>query len=283
MVIDTHVRPALFAPICENGEVFQKRCDNMNYHLMKPANISLLKKQFSLADIQKVFLLPSDCSFHTGTADISNDDIAKLVELEPDMFIGFASADPRSANAAKKLERAFADLKLSGLYLNTARLQIGPDDERLHALYELCRKYGRPITFHAGLSLETDALAKYARPADFEKVLYDYPDIKICLTHVGWPWVQETAALLMKYPNAYTDTALMNFDGPYQIFHKVFREDMGELWVEHNISDKIMFGSDSPRIRPVRSKRGLDSLNFTEETREKIYCRNALRFLGRED
>ena len=100
---------------------------------------------------------------------------------------------------------------------------------------------------------------------------------------MGWPCVQETAALLLKYPNAYTDTALMNFDGPYQIFHKVFKEDMGELWVEHNISDKIMFGSDSPRIRPVRSKRGLDSLNFTEETREKINYRNALRFLGLED
>ena len=43
-----------------------------------------------------------------------------------------------------------------------------------------------------------------------------------------------------------------------------------------------MFGSDSPRIRPVRSKRGLDSLNFSRETLEKIYCRNALRFLKKE-
>lgn len=283
MVIDTHIRPALFAPICEDNEAFQKRCDNMNYHLMKPTDIDLLKKQFGLADIQKAFLLPSDCSYQTGTADISNDDIAKLVRLDPDLFIGFASVDPRNTNAAHELERAFTELRLSGLYINTARLQISPEDKRLHTLYDLCREYGKPVIFHAGLSLETDALAKYARPVDFEKVLYDYPEINICLTHVGWPWVQETAALLLKYPNAFTDTALMNFDGPYQIYHKVFREDMGELWVEHNISDKIMFGSDSPRIRPVRSKRGLDRLNFTEETREKIHYRNALRFLGLED
>lgn len=45
---------------------------------------------------------------------------------------------------------------------------------------------------------------------------------------------------------------------------------------------KIMFGSGSPRIRPVRSKRGLDSLGFSEETLEKIYAENAERFLGRE-
>jgi predicted TIM-barrel fold metal-dependent hydrolase len=53
--------------------------------------------------------------------------------------------------------------------------------------------------------------------------------------------------------------------------------------VEHNLSDKILFGSGSPRIRPVRSRRGLDSLGFSEETRERIYYRNARRFLGAKE
>ena len=55
MVIDTHIRPALFSPICENKERFEKRCDQMNYHLMKPSSIELLKKQYALAGIEKVF------------------------------------------------------------------------------------------------------------------------------------------------------------------------------------------------------------------------------------
>jgi len=117
---------------------------------------------------------------------------------------------------------------------------------------------------------------------EFEEIAAKYPDTNICLAHVGWPFVQETAALLIKYPNLYTNTALMNFDGPYQIYHKVFLEDMGQYWVEHNIADQVMFGSDSPRIRPVRSKRGLDSLNFSRDTMEKICWKNALRFLKRE-
>lgn len=71
----------------------------------------------------------------------------------------------------------------------------------------------------------------------------------------------------------------MNFDGPYQIYKKVFTEDMGALWVEHNIADKIMFGSGSPRIRPVRSKRGLDSLGFSEETLEKYMQKMQSGFL----
>ena len=44
MVIDTHIRPALFSPICENKERFEKRCDQMNYHLMKPSSIETFEK-----------------------------------------------------------------------------------------------------------------------------------------------------------------------------------------------------------------------------------------------
>lgn len=282
MVIDTHIRPALFYPICRDPEAFRRRCDNMNYHLMGPTKIDLIKEQYALAEIEKVFLLPSDCSFETGYADISNEDIYLITSEDPDMFIGFATADPRKQNVEEELERAFSEMNLHGLYINTARLQIMPYDKSLYKLYDICRKYNKPIIFQSGLSLETNSISTYARPTDFEKIFNDFPELNICLTHMGWPWVQETAAMLLKYPNAYASTALMNFDGPYQIFRKVFTEDMGRLWVENNISDKIMFGSGSPRIRPVRSFRGFDSIGFSEKVKEKIYYKNALRFMKME-
>ena len=283
MVIDTHVRPALYAPICTDQAHTAKRCDEMNYHLMGPTDLALLKKQYALADIAHAFLLPSDCRAETKTPAISNDEIAQLVRCEPELFWGFATVDPRCSDASEELERAFSQLNLRGLYLNTARLHLYPTDERCTPLYALCQRYHKPIIFHAGLCLEQNALAMYARPADFEEVVYRYPELNICLAHVGWPWVQETAALLIKYPNLYTNTALMSFDGPQQLYHKVFQEDMGTYWLEHNIADKVMFGSDTPRIRPVRSKRGLDSLGLSTETLEKIYYKNALRFLKKEE
>lgn len=282
MVIDTHIRPALYEPICRDKAAFQKRCDEMNYHLMGPAPIDLLKKQYALAGITHVFLLPEDCSAQTGTASISNEQVASLTACDPELFWGFASVDPRIENAGNRLRTDFEKLGLVGLYLNTARLHMYPDDPRLTPLYEVCREMEKPIVFQAGLCLEPDALAKYCRPVDFEPVISRYPEINMCLAHMGWPWVQETAALLLKYPNLYANTALMNFDGPYQIYRKVFREDMGEYWVEHNLADQLMFGSDSPRIRPVRSMRGLESLRFSRETMEKICFRNALRFLKKE-
>ena len=187
--------------------------------------------------------------------------------------------------AVKRLQVAIGqarELGLLGLYLNPAKLRVYPGDPRMTPLYELCRKEGKPIIFHAGLCMESHAIARYAHPMEYEEIADRYPDVNICLTHVGWPWVQETAALLIKYPNLYTNTALMSFDGPYQLYRKVFREDMGQYWVEHNIAGQVMFGSGSPRIRPVRSLRGLESLGFERETMENICWKNALRFLGRE-
>lgn len=283
MVIDTHIHPALFAPICQDEEQFAFRCDEMNYHLMKSSDIELLKKQLRLADIKRVFLLPEDCSYEKGKAAISNEEIAALVSLEPDLFVGFASVDPRNEDAEKQLENAFLRLGLAGLKLNTAKLKLYPYDERIRKLCEVCSRYHKPVIFHCGLCLETDAFSRYARPSDFEELVASYPKVNFCLAHFGWPWVQETAALLIKYPNLYANTALMNFDGPIQLYHKVFKEDMGEFWVANNLADKIMFGSDSPRIRPVRSKKGLDSLGFSADVLEKIYYKNALRFLGEEN
>lgn len=283
MVIDTHVHPALFAPICEDREVFKKRCDEMNYHLMSPSGMELLKKQYSLGQISQVFLLPEDCSADTGAAAISNQDIERLVALDPDFYIGFATVDPRQENALTELRRVLTGGRLAGLKLNTAKLRMYPTDPRLIPLYELCRELKKPIIFHAGLCLEKNAFAKYANPMEFEEVAAAYPEVNMCLAHFGWPWVQETSALLIKYPNLYANTAMMSMDGPYQLFQKVFQKDMGETWLEHNLADKVMFGSDSPRIRPVRSKRGMDALPLSKEAREKIYWKNARRFLGMED
>lgn len=70
MVIDTHIHPALFAPICEDQERFRRRCDAMNYHLMKPSDMALLRKQYALADIGRVVLLPEDCSVESGMVEI---------------------------------------------------------------------------------------------------------------------------------------------------------------------------------------------------------------------
>lgn len=44
----------------------------------------------------------------------------------------------------------------------------------------------------------------------------EFPQLRLCLAHMGWPWVQETAMLMIKYPNLYADTAMMYMDSAEQ-------------------------------------------------------------------
>ena len=71
-------------------------------------------------------------------------------------------------------------------------------------------------------------------------------------------------------------------DCPEQFFEQLFLKQMGPLWVEHNLADKLLFGSNNPRFRPARIKRGLESLHFSAETTAKILGLNAEKFLGME-
>ena len=40
------------------------------------------------------------------------------------------------------------------------------------------------------------------------------PELRINLAHFGFPWVLETAAIILKYPNVYADTACCYMDCP---------------------------------------------------------------------
>ena len=69
---------------------------------------------------------------------------------------------------------------------------------------------------------------------------------------------------------------------PKQFFEQLFFKLMGPLWVEHNLADKILFGSNNPRFRPARIQARAGISAFSKETMAKILGENAVRFLGLE-
>lgn len=282
MVIDVHVHPAFYDPICTSDQQIYDRKTIMGYDLMSPFPLELVNKQMAFAKIDKLVLLPEDSSTKDGIVALSNEDIATLVRLDPHRFIGFATVDPNRPDALDVLEYAFDTLKLQGLKLHPAKQQFFPDDPKMFSIYEMCQKRNLPITFHCGMSWQPNTYLKYCHPFQFEEVAVRFPELRINLAHFGFPWTMETAAIILKYPNVYADTAGCYMDCPEQFFEQIFLKQMGPLWIEHNFREKILFGSNSPRFRPARIKRGLESLHFSKETESMILGENAVKFLGLE-
>ncbi len=282
MIIDMHAHPTCFEAIFR-GEESVRWNKEMGLLITKDAPMKLLFAQMDHAGVHKLCLMPLDLTTQRGIRIVENEDIASLVAQWPDRFIGFASVDPYCPDAPVLLEHAFRDLHLSGLKLHPSRQKFYPSDELLNPIYDVCEKYNKPVMFHAGTSWEPDTPAEYSHPLKFEQLAIQRPDLRFCLAHFGWPWVRDTAMLLMKYPNVYADTSLCYSDRPKDFFHQTFTVDLSKLWLENAFGDKVMYATNLPRFGMKDMAEGIRSLELRKKTEEKIFYKNALRFLGIEE
>ena len=234
------------------------------------------------AGIDKAVLSAEDVTTRAGGVIVSNEEVKKLVDMYPDRLIGFAGVDPRREDAAEVLEKAFTELEMKGLKLSPAMQYFMPGDPLMKPLYEICLRYNKPILFEAGMTWVKNSPSKYSNPLNFEDVAIEYPELRMCLGHFGWPWTRETAMLILKYPNLYADTALLYFDSPKQFFQTTFNDQLGEYWIDRMLYDKVMFGSTYPRIEQKRMVKATEALNLRPRQRAMVMGENALRFMGME-
>lgn len=279
MFIDMHVHPAFFEPINHDPAVEAMRHEVLNIHKNGTAPLQHIFNQMNCAGLDRLCLLPQDYMTQIGRPVVKNEEIRQLVDLAPEKFIGFASVDPYDKNAAEVLEYAFTQLQLKGLKLHPSRQHFYPNDDLLKPIYEICEKYNKPIIFHSGLSWERDTCIKYSRPVEFEELAVNRPELRICLAHFGWPWVQETAMLMLKYPNVYADTALLYFDNAYEFYRKIFTQDIPVTWIDRSLRHQVMFGSNNPRFEQIRMADAITKLGFRDSTLELIKGKNAMEFL----
>ncbi|MFC4660725.1 amidohydrolase family protein [Oceanobacillus aidingensis] len=280
MIIDVHHHPIYFKDIVESAEELAFRKNQFGTFKQSPHPLEQVFIEMNYTKVDKLVLLPEDISIIQGGYIISNEQIKKLIDMAPDKFIGFASVDPSRDDAIEVLEYAFKDLKLQGLKLHPSKQKFYPNEDKMKKIYETCISFNKPIIFHSGMTWQPDAPAKYSKPINFEEVAINYPELKFCLAHFGWPWIDETIMLLLKYPNVYTDTSLLHMDDASSFFKQLFTKNMGPLWIERNLQDKVMFGTNAPRFRAKRLLPAIYNIGFREKTLNKILSGNAEKFLG---
>lgn len=280
MFIDAHVHPELYEPICPDEETARLRRDSLHILKMSIKPMEHIFCQMEAAGLDRSVLLAKDYSSADGVAAVPNESVAELCRRYPDRFIGVGSVDPGDPAWLEKAEYAFTELGLKGLKLHPGRQNFYPGEERMEPLYRLCEKYDKPIIFHSGLSFEPNCLTKYSRPIEFEPVAMKHPGLRICLAHLGWPWVRETAMLLLKYPNVYTDTAALFFDSAREFMRQSLTVDIPATWIDRSIRHQVMFGSNYPRFEQRRMAETLETLGFRDETVDLIKSRNAEEFFG---
>jgi hypothetical protein len=159
---------------------------------------------------------------------------------------------------------------------------MSPADPRLEPYFALAEEFDLPVGIHLGLApprtpeLCCPAFRTYlGRPYLLEDVLARHPKLRVYIMHAGYPYAEETIAILHMYPNVYVDISAIAMQRgiPRGAFHAYLRR-----LTEAGFHSRVMYGSDYPGA----SERTIDSIDSASflDTGEKtdIFCRNAVRF-----
>ncbi len=278
--IDFHTHPLLVREMFAGDPDLPRIARDVFYIRNNPQPLETFLLELDVAGLEKAVLLPIDVTTTRGCRIYSNEQIAELCGMSG-RFVGFASVDPHQAGAAKELRRAVEGLGLRGLKLHPSAQAFYPNDRALaYPIYEEAVALGVPILFHAGMSWEPGARAKYGQPIAFEDVAADFPSLNVVLAHWAWPWAVEAAMLAAKYPNVYVDTSCLYFDNPDDFVAHVMTKQVPLTWIERTLRKQVVFGSNYPRVEIKNMARAVAQLGLSEGCQELVFRENARRLLG---
>jgi len=189
---------------------------------------------------------------------------------------GLATVLPGEKDAQEILQEAF-DNGLAGLKLHSHVQCFDVNSRDMMPLYECCSVNKKPIVMHVGREPKSPAYHcdpyKLCNVEKLARVLLDFPDLKICVPHLGFDETAGYRKLIEKYDNLWVDTT-MAISGYFPLEEEI---DLGLYR-----PDRVMYGSDFPSI-PYnwdREIKILQEMDLPSLVLEKILSGNAVDFFN---
>lgn len=232
-----------------------------------------------------------------------NDHLASVVRQYPDRFIALGTVPLQdTALAIAEMERCVRELGMPGLEIGSNVNGVNLDDERLFPFYEAAESLGCALLVHPWNMLGADRLRRYwgewlvGMPAETALAIHScicggvfdrFPRLRMLFAHAGgaFPF---TLGRISHGWRARPDLCNVNsVRDP--------REYAGHFWVDSithdarafefllNVvgADRIAMGSDYPfPLGDLEHGRFIETLPLSHETKERIFWKNALEFLG---
>ena len=208
---------------------------------------------------------------------IANEDVAAFCRDQGEPYIGFAGVDPhRGSEAVEEFERAVRDLGLRGLNVQGFEHKLPIDDSLLYPLYQKCVELDVPVNIHCGINFSTLVPMSLGRPELLDRVLIDFPTLRVCASPPGWPWINELIALAWRHPNLWIGVVAVR-PKYLQVAHSGYEPLL--QYGSTLLKERIIFGSGYPMMPIERSLAELHALPLTDDVKDRWLYRNAAEFL----
>jgi predicted TIM-barrel fold metal-dependent hydrolase len=209
-------------------------------------------------------------------------------DRDPDRFVAGAAirgSEDTPLPPLETLRKAFSDGRIKVLGEVTSQYAgLSLSDPKYDPYLALAEEFDVPVALHTGsMPAGTPfdpccrtARARLGNPENVEDALNRHPKLRLNLMHGGWPYLDDTMAMLMLYPNLNVDTGAISWLLPRPQFHAYLR-----TLAEAGFADRIMFGSDQmfwPNAIGLAIQ-GIETAAFlTEAQKQDIFYNNAARF-----
>jgi len=187
-----------------------------------------------------------------GLTDVNLEDLINFAQSKEDLYtIGSVDVDGDINKQLEHLKNLFEEKKIFGIKLYPGYQHFYPSDEKIYPITELCQKYNKPLVFHSGdvYDFERKAVLKYSHPIHIDGLAVKFPKCKVVIAHFGFPYHMETANVVSKNENVYTEVS-GTVDRPdtseeAENLLNQYTKDLQRVFSYFpNVKEKTMFGTD---------------------------------------
>ena len=193
------------------------------------------------AGIARTLVTGFDERTSAGKTFVPNALVAALAERHPDRFVPFAGADVlQGMRALRELEHWVRERGFRGLSLRPFMIGLPADDRRCYPFYAKCVELGIPLSIHTSANWSSAVVNDLGHPRHIDVVARDFPELRIIMSHGGYPWVLEAVLLAWKYEHVYLEVAA---------HRPKYLAEPGTGWEpllrfgQTTIADKVLFGT----------------------------------------
>jgi len=238
MIIDSHLH--LIRKKNFDAETYKQ----LNLRLPEDTELDDLVGWFKEAGVVRAVAMGQDMTRIWNTT-FGEEYVREALQRYPDFFIGLASLEPMDkANrfhqkAFEYFKSAIEEYGFRGVLMTPPYGQFYSNDKVVYPFYEKALEYDVVVQFHHSAQMGPAILAptKYADPYRLNDLIVDFPDLKIVVEHIGYPWSEHLFILMANDKNLWTDLAMM-YDRPMKVAWSLV------LAKEYGVIDRVMYASD---------------------------------------
>lgn len=184
----------------------------------------------------------------------------------PDRFVPGLGVDPRNGmSEIRRIDSYVAEVGVRLLRLGPWRIQKPPTDRVYWPVYVKAIELGLPVEINVGIP-GPKVPGWTQDPIYVDEVCYEFPELKVVMTHVGYPWVGTVVRNLIRWDNCYL---VMNSFAP-----KFWPQEIVD-YMRSRGRQKVMYGTEYPLMTWDRSLREIANHNFDQSLLQAFLYDNA--------